>query len=71
MPTIQVIDTDFSKGRLTLQHKLNLKDIEKFHGHLYDGLVVGFLDIKEGLKILYPNGIIGRTNILIFIQIIQ
>ncbi|MGV6829160.1 MAG: formylmethanofuran dehydrogenase subunit E family protein [Flavobacteriales bacterium] len=61
-PTIKVIDTDFSKGRLTLEHELKLEDLGKFHGHLCDGLVVGFLGIKEGLKVLYPNGIIDRTN---------
>jgi len=61
-PTIKVIDTDFSKGRLTLEHELNLEDLEKFHGHLCDGLIVGFLGIKEGLSVLYPNGIIDRTN---------
>ena len=61
-PTIQVIDTDFSKGRLTLKHEISLKDVAKFHGHLCDGLVIGFLGINEGLKALYPNGIIDRTN---------
>jgi len=61
-PTIKVLDTDFSKGRLGLEHQINLTDLEKFHGHLCDGLVVGFLGIKEGLDILYPNGIIDRTN---------
>ena len=61
-PSIKVIDTDFSKGRLTLEHELSLKDLEKFHGHLCDGLVVGFLGIKEGLKVLYPNGVVDRTN---------
>ena len=61
-PTITVIDTDFSKGRLTLEHELSLTDLENFHGHLCDGLVVGFLGIKEGLDVLYPNGIIDRTN---------
>ncbi len=61
-PTIKVIDTDFSKGRLTLEHDLSLEDLEKFHGHLCDGLVVGFLGIKEGLDVLYPNGIVDRTN---------
>ncbi len=61
-PTIEVIDTDFSKGRLNLKHELSLDDLEKFHGHLCDGLVVGFLGINEGLKMLYPNGIIDRTN---------
>ncbi len=61
-PTLKVIDTDFSKGRLTLEHELSLNDLENFHGHLCDGLVVGFLGIKEGLDILYTNGIIDRTN---------
>ncbi len=61
-PTIEVIDTDFSKGRLQLKHYISLNDLEKFHGHLCDGLVVGFLGIKEGLDALYPNGIIDRTN---------
>lgn len=64
-PTIKVLDTNFSKGRLTLEHELTLEDLEKFHGHLCDGLVVGFLGIKEGLKVLYPNGIIDRTNTII------
>ncbi len=61
-PTIKVIDTDFSKGRLDLQHELSLEDLEKFHGHLCDGLVVGFLGIREGLEVLYPDGVIDRTN---------
>lgn len=59
---MRVNDTDFSKGRLGLNHELNLEDFEKFHGHLCDGLVVGFLGIKEGLKVLYPDGVIDRTN---------
>jgi len=61
-PTLKVLDTDFSKGRLTLEHDLSLHDLEKFHGHLCDGLIVGFLGIQEGLNVLYPNGIIDRTN---------
>lgn len=61
-PSIKVIDTDFSKGRLRLKHDLSLEDLEKFHGHLCDGLVVGFLGIKEGLEVLYPDGVIDRTN---------
>ena len=61
-PIIKVLDTDFSKGRLNLTHELTLLDLEKFHGHLCDGLVVGFLGINEGLMVLYPNGIVDRTN---------
>lgn len=61
-PEIKVVDTDFSKGRLGLEHTINLTDLEKFHGHLCDGLVVGFLGLNEGLKQLYPNGVVDRTN---------
>jgi len=62
LPIIRVLDTDFSKGRLALEHDINLQDLEKFHGHLCDGLVQGFLGIQEGLNVLYPEGIIDRTN---------
>ncbi|QNK78034.1 formylmethanofuran dehydrogenase subunit E family protein [Winogradskyella undariae] len=62
IPKITVLDTDFSKGRLTLEHDINLQDLEHFHGHLCDGLVQGFLGIKAGMYVLYPNGIIDRTN---------
>jgi acetolactate decarboxylase len=61
-PSIKVIDTDFSKGRLTHQQTITLQDAEKLHGHLCDGLVVGFLGLKEGLYSLYPDSIIDRTN---------
>ncbi len=61
-PSIRVVDTDFSKGRLGLEHEINLHDLEKFHGHLCDGLVLGFLGIREGLKVLYPDGPVDRTN---------
>jgi len=61
-PVIKVIDTDFSKGRLVLEHNITLKDVEKFHGHLCDGVVLGFLGLKQAFKVLYPNGIIDRTN---------
>lgn len=62
---IQVIDTDFSKGRLNHQQIISLDDVAKFHGHLCDGLVSGFLSLKEALYQLYPNKIIDRTNTVI------
>lgn len=61
-PTIQTLDTDFSKGRLNNIQTISLEDTAKFHGHLCDGLVVGFLGLKEALFQLYPNEIIDRTN---------
>jgi acetolactate decarboxylase len=59
------IDTDFSKGRLTHQQTISLKDLEKFHGHLCDGLVVGALAMQQAMKVLYPNQPIDRTNLRI------
>lgn len=59
------IDTDFSKGRLSHQQNISLKDLERFHGHLCDGLVVGALAMKQAMKELYPNQPIDRTNLRI------
>lgn len=61
-PSIQVLDTDFSKGRLQNVQTISLEDAVKLHGHLCDGLVVGFLGLKEALYQLYPDSIIDRTN---------
>jgi len=64
-PSIKVIDTDFSKGRLKHKQTITINDLEKFHGHLCDGLVVGTLAIQEAMKVLYPSGTIDRTNLRI------
>lgn len=61
-PFIKVLDTDFSKGRLQNVQTITLNDAVKLHGHLCDGLVVGFLGLKETLYKLYPDSIIDRTN---------
>lgn len=61
-PSIQVLDTDFSKGRLQNVQTITLNDAVKLHGHLCDGLVVGFLGLRETLYKLYPDSIIDRTN---------
>lgn len=60
--SIKTVDTDFSKGRLGLEHDITLEDLEKFHGHLCDGLVVGLQALDEAFKVLYPNEKIDRTN---------
>lgn len=60
--TIRTIDTDFSKGRLRLEQEISLADTAKLHGHLCDGLVVGFIGLREALYRLYPSTIIDRTN---------
>ncbi|RMG78085.1 MAG: hypothetical protein D6714_18760 [Bacteroidetes bacterium] len=62
MTGIQVVDTDFSKGRLGLRHEITLGDLERFHGHLCDGLVVGYQALGQAFKVLYPDGAVDRTN---------
>ncbi|MEW6773948.1 MAG: formylmethanofuran dehydrogenase subunit E family protein [Bacteroidota bacterium] len=61
--SFQTLDTDFSKGRLIKKHKISLKDIEKFHGHLCDGLVVGTMAMKAALNQLYSGELIDRTSL--------
>lgn len=61
-PSLEVLDTDFSKGRLQNVQTITLKDAVKFHGHICDGLVAGFLGLKEALYKLYSDSIIDRTN---------
>ena len=60
--SVKVIDTDFSKGRLQNVQTITLDDAVKLHGHLCDGLVVGFLGLKETMYKLYTDSIIDRTN---------
>lgn len=61
-PSVKVLDTDFSKGRLQNVQTITLNDAVKLHGHLCDGLVVGFLGLKEAMYKLYADSIIDRTN---------
>jgi acetolactate decarboxylase len=63
--SFETIDTDFSKGRLNHKQTITINDLEKFHGHLCDGLVVGALAMQEAMKELYPNQPIDRTNLRI------
>jgi formylmethanofuran dehydrogenase subunit E len=62
---MKVNDTDFSKGRLGNIQNIDLDDLVKFHGHLCDGLVVGQLAIQQAMEVLFPDGIIDRTNVRI------
>lgn len=64
-PEFETIDTDFSKGRLNHKQIITIHDLEKFHGHLCDGLVIGALAMQEAMKVLYPNQPIDRTNLRI------
>lgn len=58
----KVIDTDFSKGQLVNIQNIKYGDVVKFHGHSCDGLLEGMQALQLGLKVLYPDGIVDRTN---------
>lgn len=63
---IVVRDTDSALGRLNLQTKeLSLKDLARIHGHACDGLVIAFVEIREALNKLFPDGIVDRTDLRI------
>lgn len=67
--SLKVLDTESALGRYALKHKeIGLKDLVKFHGHLCDGLVIAYIEIKEVLKLLFPDGIIDRTDLRGFLK---
>lgn len=63
--SLKVNDTDFSKGRLGNIQTIDIQDLSKFHGHLCDGLVEGFVALEYGLYQLFPDSVIDRTNLRI------
>jgi acetolactate decarboxylase len=63
--SLKVMDTDFSKGRLTNEQTISVEDVSKLHGHMCDGLVLGFIGLREALYQLFPDSVIDRTNIRI------
>jgi formylmethanofuran dehydrogenase subunit E len=61
---IVVRDTDSALGRYSLKTKeISLKDLARIHGHLCDGLVIAFVEIKAVLEKLFPDGIVDRTDL--------
>jgi len=61
---VKVLDTESALGRYAQKTKeLSLRDIALIHGHLCDGLVISYLEIKAVLEKLFPDGIIDRTDL--------
>src|SRR5512136_2585598 len=61
---LSVRDTDGALGRLSLQPKeLTLEDVARVHGHLCDGLVIAWVTLGAGLRSLFPDGIVDRTDV--------
>lgn len=61
---IKVMDTESALGRYTRNTKeISLKNLALIHGHLCDGLVISYIEIKAVLNKLFPDGIIDRTDL--------
>ena len=61
---IEVLDTDSSLGRYSLQTKtIGIRDIVEYHGHPCDGLVIAYVEIREALRRLFPDGVVDRTDL--------
>ena len=62
-PVFEVRDTESSLGPYARQSKtITLKDLVKMHGHPCDGLVTAACALSVGLRELYPDGVIDRTD---------
>jgi len=63
VPVFHVMDTESSLGPYASEPKtITLKDLVKMHGHPCDGLATAACAMSAGLKALYPDGIIDRTD---------
>jgi formylmethanofuran dehydrogenase subunit E len=61
---IAVRDTDSPLGRYNLKTKeIGLKDRARVHGHMCDGLVIAFVERRAVLSTLFPDGVVGRTDL--------
>lgn len=62
--SILVRDTESAVGRLSAKPKeIGLKDLARMHGHLCDGLVISFVELKAALLRLFPDGVVDRTDL--------
>lgn len=63
LPEFEMLDTESSLGPYAAGTKtITLKDLVKMHGHPCDGLVTAAAGLSLGLKELYPDGVIDRTD---------
>ncbi len=62
-PVFQVLDTESSLGPYATKSKtITLQDLVNFHGHPCDGLILAATALHTGLRRLYPEGIVDRTD---------
>lgn len=61
---VRVLDTTSSLGPLAkTPQNVTLADLVRFHGHPCDGLVAAAEGITLGLKTLFPDGVVDRTDV--------
>jgi formylmethanofuran dehydrogenase subunit E len=61
---IVVCDTDSALGRYNLSTKeIGLKDLARVHGHMCDGLVIAFVELKAVFEKIFPDGVVDRTDL--------
>lgn len=64
LPVFLVLDTESSHGRYSQSTKeIKFEDIVKFHGHACDGLYRGIYALSVAFDLLFPNGVIDRTDL--------
>jgi len=63
-PAIEVVDTVSSLGSLAGKPQtVTLEDLVRFHGHPCDGLLVAAAGMAYGLRYLFPQGVVDRTDL--------
>lgn len=64
LPVFLVLDSESSHGRYSRSAKeITFEDMVKFHGHPCDGLYRGVYALSVGLNLLFPTGVIDRTDL--------
>lgn len=64
LPVFQVRDTESSHGRYAKGIKqIHGIDLVRFHGHPCDGLFRGMYAMSLALQSLFPDGVVGRTDL--------
>jgi formylmethanofuran dehydrogenase subunit E len=65
-PVFKVLDTVNKYGRYAQETKtITLKDLIKYHGHFCGGLVESTAALRVAFDLLFPKGIIDRTDLRI------
>lgn len=61
---LRVLDTESSLGPLSATPQpVTIEDLVRFHGHPCDGLIAAAEGISLGLEVLFPDGVVDRTDV--------